>query len=224
MVSAYYKERPEVLALVPADSRHVLDVGCGSGLLGSALKRQRSGIEVRGIEPIATEAAKARDVLDAVHEGLAGDPLPAAWPTPDCIVFADALEHMPDPWSVLASMVRQWPSGTTVVVSLPNVLHHGVLAGMARGRWDYQEQGVLDRTHLRFFTRATAAELIAGSGLVIDSLLRVPSYPGPGVFKSFLLGFTWPLRALERRFGVKHAGFSLLDPLTLQYLIRAHVP
>jgi 2-polyprenyl-3-methyl-5-hydroxy-6-metoxy-1,4-benzoquinol methylase len=223
MATPYYKERPEVLALVPADSRHVLDVGCGSGLLGSALKRDRAGIEVRGIEPVGAAAAQARNVLDAVYEGLAGDPLPESWPTPDCVVFADALEHMPDPWKLLAAMVRQWPAGTSVVVSLPNVMHHSVLGGLARGRWDYQELGPLDRTHLRFFTRTTAVELIEGAGLVVDALVRVPSYPGPGVFKQLLLGLTWPMRALERRNGVKRKGMSALDPFTYQYLIRARV-
>jgi hypothetical protein len=120
-------------------------------------------------------------------------------------------------------MARDWPSGTSVVVSLPNVMHHSVLAGLMRGRWDYQDLGPLDRTHLRFFTRATAVELMEGAGLVIDSLVRVPSYPGPGVFKWLLIGLTWPLRALERRRGVKRKSISLLDPLTYQYLIRARV-
>ncbi|MDD9967394.1 MAG: class I SAM-dependent methyltransferase [Myxococcales bacterium] len=221
---AYYKERPEIVRLVPETCRRVLDVGCGSGIVGSAIKRQRPGIEVRGIEPVAEAAAEARAVLDDVYEGYAGDDLPAGWPAPDCLVFADTLEHMPDPWSVLAGMTRRLPPGTVVIVSLPNVMHHAVLADLWKGRWDYRDEGVLDRTHLRFFTRMTAVELIESAGLTVESLDRVANYPGPGLVKHILRMLTWPARAWERRRGTPRRGRSILDPFTLQYLFRARTP
>lgn len=223
MSTDYYKERPEILRLIPESSRRVLDVGCGSGLLGKALKRDRPDIEVRGIEPVAEVAAQARSVLDDVYAGFAGTPLPQSWPAPDCLVFADTLEHMPDPWQVLRSMVSGLGSGATVVLSLPNVAHHSVAWSLLRGRWEYQDWGILDRTHLRFFTRRSVVQLVEAAGLVIEKIERVETYPGPGVFEMFLRALLWPLHRLEARRGAPHTGSSLLDPFTMQYLVRARV-
>lgn len=160
----YGHERLEVVALVPKDAKYVVDVGCGAGGLGRALKRERPGVEVRGIEIVPEQAERAKKVLDDVRVGGAEEGMPSHWPRPDCVIFADVLEHLVDPWTAL----RQWRDilgeGGTIVVSLPNVGHREVLGGVLRGRWDYQEAGILDRTHLRFFTRATALELIESAG------------------------------------------------------------
>jgi GT2 family glycosyltransferase len=97
----YGYARPEVCALVPASARHVVDVGCAGGALGRELKRARPSIEVRGIEPVVAQAERARRVLDDVMVGGATDPWPSGWPAPDCIVFADVLEHLVVPWAAV---------------------------------------------------------------------------------------------------------------------------
>jgi len=160
----YGHERPEVIALVPKDAKYVVDVGCGAGGLGRALKRERPHVEVRGIEIVAEQAERAKKVLDDVRVIGAEKGLPSDWPRPDCVIFADVLEHLVDPWAVLRQWRETLAEGGTVVVSLPNVGHREVLGGVLRGRWDYQDAGILDRTHLRFFTRATAIELLESTG------------------------------------------------------------
>lgn len=163
--------RQEILDLVPAAAKVVIDVGCAAGILGAALKRQRPGVQVRGVEISPESAARAREVLDDVYCGSAEDELPGIWPKPDCVVFADVLEHLPDPWQVLRRYREILGVGGTVVVSVPNIGHRSVVEGLLRGRFDYADAGILDRTHLRFFTRASATELLESCGFRVGRVL-----------------------------------------------------
>lgn len=208
--------RPEVAALVPGTSRHVVDVGCGGGALGAALKAARPGLEVRGVERHPAAAARARRVLDDVHEGDADGAFPPGWPRPDCLIFADVLEHLVDPWATLRRARQLLAPGGTLVVSVPNVLHHSVASDLARGRFDYREAGVLDRTHLRFFTGATARELIEGAGFVVERMERViePPRRGRGTLRALSRGVS----ATPARRGLRAL---VADLCTVQYLIVA---
>jgi O-antigen biosynthesis protein len=170
----YGYARPEVCALVPTSAKRVLDVGCAGGALGRALKSERPGIEVRGVEPVAEQAERARAWLDDVH---AGTEIPSEWPRPDCIIFADVLEHLVDPWTAVKNARSLLQPGGTLVVSVPNVLHHSVVSELVRGRFDYRDAGVLDRTHLRFFTEKTAREMIEQAGFHIERMERVLEPP-----------------------------------------------
>ena len=99
------------------------------------------------------KATRARLVLDDVLCGGADDPLPDSWPQPDCLIFADVLEHMVDPWKTL----RLWPDRSTLggylIISIPNVGHKSVIGGLLSGSWNYSHEGILDRTHLVFFSK-----------------------------------------------------------------------
>jgi GT2 family glycosyltransferase/SAM-dependent methyltransferase len=149
----YYEHaRPDVQAMVPADARLVLDVGCGAGRLGAALKA--AGRRVIGIELDPAQAARARTCLDEV---LVGDVETMALPFPagtfDCIVCADVLEHLRNPWQFLARCRQLLKPEGSLVASIPNVQFIGVLGELAKGRFTYRPAGILDRTHLRFFTK-----------------------------------------------------------------------
>lgn len=162
----YRRERPDLLALVPPHARRILDVGCGEGALGARLAAAL-GAEVHGIERHAPAAAAARRVLASVIEG---DAATATIPFPegafDCLVYGDVLEHMADPWTLLRSHVRFLRRGGTVVASVPNVRHLSVVLPLLfAGRFEYEDEGILDRTHLRFFTRRSFVDLLAGAGL-----------------------------------------------------------
>jgi len=89
--------------------------------------------------------------------------LPVAWPRFDLILCLDVLEHMLDPWRVVDRLVTQHLAvGGTLLVSLPNVRHYSVtLPLIFQGRWDYNDAGILDRTHVRFFTPHSAVQLLA---------------------------------------------------------------
>jgi SAM-dependent methyltransferase len=164
---AYYTQaRPEVAALVPADCRRVLDVGCGAGALGRLLKAR--GHHVTGIELVPAAAAAARPWLDHVETAdVEADGFPFAPASFDAVVFADVLEHLVDPWRVLRAAAGLLAAGGCVVASIPNVQNLDVLRRLVRGRWDYRERGLLDFGHLRFFTLHTIRDLFAQAGLTL---------------------------------------------------------
>jgi len=163
--SGYYdQERPEVAALVPAECRRVLEVGCGCGGLGRLLKAR--GHHVTGIELVPEAAEAARRWLDHVLTAdVESDGLPFGPASFDAVVFADVLEHLVDPWRVLREAARILAPGGAVVASIPNLQNGAVLWRLARGRWEYRERGITDFGHLRFFTLHTIRGLLAQAGL-----------------------------------------------------------
>lgn len=214
----YGHERPEIIALIPESAKVIVDVGCGAGALGRALKRLRNDVEVRGIEIVPEQAARASEVLDEVWVGSAEDNIPANWPQPDCIIFADVLEHLVDPWSVLRKWREQLAPGGSIIVSLPNIGHREVIGDVLRGRWDYRDAGILDRTHLRFFTRATALELVEGAGFRVVRVERALDSRGLSLRKFAKALGSDPLR---RRAKLPHPADFLEDLHTIQFLLVA---
>lgn len=165
--------RQEVLNQIPVGARRVLDLGCAAGRLGASVKH-RQPAEVTGVELDPRAAQLAAEVLDIVHNESASDGiLDRIEGSFDAIVAADILEHLPDPWSVVRSLSRLLRPGGTLVVSIPNIANLGVVSAIVNGRFDYQAEGILDRTHLRFFTRATAEELLSGAGLTVESVIAL---------------------------------------------------
>src|SRR3954447_6307278 len=167
MNEAYEGERPDVQALVPPDARRVLDLGCAAGALGAGLKARDGAPEVVGVEFDPGYAATARGRLDRVIQGdvsevLAREDLGRF----DCIVAADVLEHLVDPWDALRRAAALLAPGGTAIISLPNVRFFEIFWQLgARGRWPRREQGIFDSTHLRWFTLKDARELAADAGL-----------------------------------------------------------
>ena len=173
----YGMARPDVQCLVPESARRILDVGCASGALGQALKA-RQWCEVIGIECVPEVADLARSALDQVYVGDVARIAPSLPEAHfDCIVMADVLEHLVDPGVVLTALRPCLAPGGRLVVSVPNVRHWSVVRGLLEGRWDYAEAGLLDRTHLRFFTRDSIERLLRTTGYR-PSLAGVTSIDG----------------------------------------------
>jgi 2-polyprenyl-3-methyl-5-hydroxy-6-metoxy-1,4-benzoquinol methylase len=160
-----------VLAEVP-DGARVLDVGCATGYLAAELSRR--GCTVDGIEfdPVAAAQARAhcREVvvgdLEASATRAEAEHM-LADARPEIIICADVLEHLRDPWTVLAWLRTLLAPGGRAVISVPNIAHWTARRALLRGRFDYADHGLLDRTHLRFFTRASAAELAHRAGFAV---------------------------------------------------------
>jgi 2-polyprenyl-3-methyl-5-hydroxy-6-metoxy-1,4-benzoquinol methylase len=160
----YDYERLEMLPFVPDGTGRLLDVGCDTGRFGDLLRARFPDAEIWGIDPSPPDREHS---FDQRITGLFPDALPACPPF-DCIVFNDVLEHTADPWAVLADTRRLLSSTGRVVASIPNVRHRSVLRPLVlHGQWQYEEQGVLDRTHLRFFTRASMIDLFHDSGFEV---------------------------------------------------------
>jgi O-antigen biosynthesis protein len=142
-----------LLRAVPPDACRILDVGCGTGQLGAALKQLNPARTVYGVEIEAQAAAQARQRLDEVFVLDAqrdSPPLPER--SLDCLLFGDLLEYLIDPEDVLSRYVRLLSPRGVVLSSLPNVQHHSVLAALLCGDFQYEAAGLLDAGPLRCFS------------------------------------------------------------------------
>jgi 2-polyprenyl-3-methyl-5-hydroxy-6-metoxy-1,4-benzoquinol methylase len=180
-VGGYKSERSDVQAVVPLSARCILEIGCSTGVLGASLKA-RQPATILGVEFDAAYAEEARRSLDRVVAADAsafadaGPPEEAPF---DCLVCADVLEHLVDPWHVLAQCARWLTSDATVIVSVPNILYMRALARVVRERrWPRDLEGIFDETHLRWFTLRDATDLVNAAGLKVVRV--VPNYYSVG--------------------------------------------
>jgi 2-polyprenyl-3-methyl-5-hydroxy-6-metoxy-1,4-benzoquinol methylase len=171
-----------MLAEVPAGAR-VLDIGCATGYLGAQLSRR--GCSVTGLERNPASAAAARRHCDEVVEGDIERPADRERLATefDAILIGDVLEHLVDPWDTLRFVRSLLGPGGVVIASIPNVGAWTVRLGLLAGRFEYTETGLLDRTHLRFFTRRTAHELVRGAGFVVERESFTPIDDPPPVLR-----------------------------------------
>lgn len=161
--------RSDTFALLPPFSKSVLEIGCGAGATLELLKRSGRCQTTYGVEIVPRIAEEARRRVDRVFQGnLEHMELPLEAGSVDAILCLDVLEHLVDPWAVVANLHALLAPGGVLIASIPNVQNYRVVLPLLRGRWQYGAEGLLDRTHLRFFTRETAIELLQCSGLVVD--------------------------------------------------------
>ena len=168
LMPSYYKNiREDILSIVPSDAKNILEIGCAAGMTGNELKK-KSGVYVAGVELDQNAAIEARSLLDDVIEGDIEDiDLPYKNETFDCLLFADILEHLKDPLTVLKKTSKLLKPTGTLIASIPNVQYLGVVSQLIEGNWTYQDEGILDRTHLRFFTYHEIEKLFTDAGYEI---------------------------------------------------------
>jgi len=152
--------------------RRALDVGAADGFLAELLTRQ--GWQVTALERDPAQAAKARgrchEVIVADLDGAA----PRLQGVFDAIVYGDVVEHLSDPLPVVVALDRSLAGDGRVIVSVPNVAHVWVRLSLALGRWNYADRGILDRTHLRFFTKRSFLAFLRDAGLDVEELVATP--------------------------------------------------
>lgn len=171
----YYSHlRQDLIDLVEGRGNKILEIGCGEGITGGELKRIGKAKEVVGVEKFEPAALKAQERLDKI---IVGDIQTISFPYPDgyfdYIILGDVLEHLFDPWDSLKQLKRYLSSSGFVIASIPNITYWKILRDLILfDKWEYVEEGILDRTHLRFFTKKSINELFEGSGLVIKELNR----------------------------------------------------
>ncbi len=161
------------LAMIGHNKR-VLEFGCATGYMTEALKRQ--GCKVFGVEMDEESASKAREFAEQLIVGdLDSDELWADMPEDfDAMLFGDVLEHLRDPVSVLRKARPLLKPSGCIVVSLPNVAHGDVRLALLQGEFPYRSAGLLDSTHLHFYTRDSAFGLLHDGGFVVTEVERVP--------------------------------------------------
>lgn len=174
-------DRPELRRLVPADAGRILDVGCGGGAVGAALKRERT-CEVVGVEGFPDAAARAAQRLDrALCLDLdALDALPADAGAFDAMIFGDVLEHLRDPARLLRALLPSLNPGGAVICSVPNVKHWSVvLPLLVHDAFTYTDAGLLDRTHVHFFTLDELGAMLDTVGLEATHVEATSMGPPP---------------------------------------------
>jgi SAM-dependent methyltransferase len=150
-----------VLVRLAGTGKDILDVGCATGYTGRALIKR--GNRVWGVELDGEAAAVAREELeDVVVADLEEVELAAAFPSQqfDAVIFGDVLEHLRDPGRALAQAKSVLAPGGEILISIPNVGHGALRLSLLAGRWDYTDTGLLDRTHVTFFTPETFEQLL----------------------------------------------------------------
>lgn len=208
---SYIGPRRDVVDLIPNGVNKLLDIGCSVGELGWNIKQKQKGVEVVGIEVNQQMAKTAKEKLNKVIVGNIEEiDLGAYFPLEyfDCIVFADVLEHLKDPWNVLKTCCTYLNTDGTIVASIPNIRHYTTAANLLfKGYWPYRERGIHDRSHLRFFTLRNIKELFEYANLEIIQLKRnYRIIERPHVYNKFAKYFALP---------------PLRELLTFQYLIVA---
>jgi SAM-dependent methyltransferase len=167
----------ELLALLPRTATRLVEVGCSSGALAREYLKLNPDCEYVGVEidPDYAEVARTRctHVLTGSIETMDEERFKSLFPS-DCWVFADVLEHLHDPWAVLRRIRQQISMGAVLVACLPNAQHWSIQARLNCGAFRYEDMGLMDRTHIRWFTRTTAIELFQTCGFeVVDGGARL---------------------------------------------------
>lgn len=166
----YRDPRSEMADLLPAASRSVLDVGCSSGAFGAYLRTVRDVDRIVGVEPSIDAARAARSHYDyVVHGSFPQDVSKLRSETKfDAIYFNDVLEHMSEPRLALDATRDMLNPAGVLIASIPNVRHVSVVGPLLlRGQFRYRSTGILDSTHLRFFTRRSIVELFGDQQWVV---------------------------------------------------------
>ena len=181
----YFSPRHDMIELIPGNTQRILEVGCAGGATGKELK-ERGVKETVGIGDVET--------IDLPYERGHFD----------CILYGDVLEHLKDPWHLLARHNRIVRHNGMVIISVPNIRHYRVVKKLVlKGEWKYTDDGIMDRTHLRFFTLGSTRDMIESAGFEIQAIIKKPS--GAGWLKG--------LNTLS--------GNRLIEFLVRQYIISA---
>ncbi len=184
----YDSYNPDLLKFIPPDATDVMEIGCGEGALCEAYRRINPNVYWVGIEPNCEAADRAEfpgrcdDVIRRTWKEVQLDDdmepyglyLPSEQHKPGehtVLIMGDVLEHMVDPWDCLETEVGWLPPGSTVLASVPNVQHWSVIRDLLNGKWEYTDSGLMDRTHLRFFTLDSIRKMFADAGLQVFEIV-----------------------------------------------------
>jgi len=205
-------------SLISAGDR-VLDVGCGTGSITKILA-DTCKIEIIGIEPDPTRVARAVSRGLKVHTGRLNSELIQTMGMFDLVLFADVLEHLPNPQSMLLTAREVLRPHGSVIVSVPNVAHWSVRVDVMRGRFQYQPTGIMDATHLRWFTRETLLSFVSSAGF------EITDYAGSAGILVPEIETRWPFRwmpvDLRRRF-LHSASLRWPTLFACQHVVRAEM-
>lgn len=199
-VGYYDNVRHEMLQYLPQNAKKIMDVGCGNGAF-AAIVKEKNNAEVWGIELMEEEAKVAANVLDKVFIGPCEnfiEELPERYF--DVIYFNDVLEHLADPYAVLEILKTKLATGGVIISSIPNVRFYRTFAKVVFNKdWKYDEFGIMDKTHLRFFTGKSIRRMYEDLGyeIVTHEPINITKSLKPILFNMLVLFTQMDIRHLQ---------------------------
>ena len=183
------KQTPEInicnynlLNVMPSSAKSIIEIGCMSGALAREYKKINTYCTYHGIDIVPEYAEKAKMFCDSSQQfdlENADEEFYTSHSDKDCWVFGDVLEHLSDPWTVLSEIRKVIPANGCVVASIPNAACIQMFARLALGIFEYEENGIFDKTHLRWFTRSAIVKLFESCGYEIQ-YIAANSFGGEG--------------------------------------------
>jgi SAM-dependent methyltransferase len=182
MQNSYYSNiNQDLLKAIPGEASFVLEIGCGTGQFAKAYRSLNPATCYVGVEIFESAAREAERNVSYLITGDIANPVTLSAIDKvrsgrffDVLVLGDVIEHLGNPGEVLEELITRMRPGGMCVACIPNVSHWSIVLQLLHGRWDYTETGLLDRTHLRFFTLDTAVDLFKQAGWsVLDARPRI---------------------------------------------------
>lgn len=177
----YNKPRLEIESLLPVSAVKALELGCVAGTTMAWIKSRIHISHAEGIELVPEIAEKARTVFNVVHVcDLDSFECELTQHDFDLVLALDVLEHLREPWALLRRISEHMHPTGAIIASIPNIAHYSIAFPLLlRGTFDYAKWGILDRTHLRFFTRESALKMFQDCNYVVDRCESNRVYPNP---------------------------------------------
>jgi trans-aconitate methyltransferase len=208
---------PELLDIIPWGASRLIEVGCSSGAMAREFKKISPTCHYLGIEIDPAYAKLAQRYCDqslVLDIETADDTFWSTNADRDCWIFGDILEHLRDPWNVLRQVRSVMPPHACIAACIPNVQHWSMQAQLSVGNFRYQDSGLLDKTHLRFFSRQTILEMFNDAGFTVTACIpRIFEEPGRDEFL--------PLIEQLARLAGTDTKISVDDAMPVQYIVSA---
>lgn len=207
----------DLLRLIPGTSRKLIEIGCSSGALAREFKKIVPEAHYYGVEINLAYAELARRFCDEVSVLNIEDADTFFWASKsdrDCWIFGDVLEHLQNPWEILKRIYQVLPNSGVIIACIPNAQHWSLQAKLSIGDFRYENSGLMDITHIRWFTRQTIIEMFDAAGFIIEEgFPRVFDEPQREIFLP-------AIGEMARLAGVDPQ-IAIQDSLPAQYIVRA---
>ncbi len=207
----------DLLKMIPLSAKRVIEIGCSSGALAREFKKIAPSAYYLGIEIESSYAQLAKRYCDEIlvlNIEQADDIFWGSHGDKDCWIFGDTLEHLVNPWLVLKNIHQCLPLNGSVVACIPNAQQWSIQARLSIGDFRYENEGLLDRTHLRWFTRQTIIEMFQGAGFEIQE-------GAPRIFDESGREHFLPIIGEMAKVAGADPEVAISDAIPLQYVIRA---
>jgi 2-polyprenyl-3-methyl-5-hydroxy-6-metoxy-1,4-benzoquinol methylase len=179
-----------IFDILPNDTKKILEIGTGSGAMANAYKQINADVNYVGVEIDPEYQALSERYCNTVYlENFESptDSLLHEVDDADFIIFSDVLEHMYNPWKVLKNLSERVPEHCRILASIPNIQHWSIQIQLLNGDFEYADSGLLDRTHVRFFTRKTMVQLFTNNGFSINQVTpRIFNFPNQDAHLSLI--------------------------------------